>query len=416
MKRLTLITALVAVLPSLIGVTSTSPAAAETDEKALKAAKAKSPAKNDIDFVEFKINSIAKKMAKAGWSEAQSNLVTLYNDHVELEKRIAQLKQKDPAWDTKSYEASFKKSAAVLEKAIQAMQAEQDAVNRRLAQLSLFSSMADDYASSIGRAIDVLNEEVPGELSSIKSMVDAIGRLAEVDKQCTQNAFLEVQANFADKPPARQPEVVCTIAAQRKEVLKQLVPLAAKANLELLLANDKRAIDELKEGGWLSAYVLERLGNVSAYSKKAHDEFAAATAKAGAKVDASYFKPLEKNGPVFASALAEAAKKDRFPSTMTLSDGTLQAKAQSAGTALGGKLVRFRMTPGQWSVAKNDIGIPLYKWNVGAVNLKVGSESYCRVYPDVQFTGTYTGGGTYAAPEYYSGISSSASYKVSVCK
>jgi hypothetical protein len=415
-KRLSLIAVLVAV-PAIFNVTATSLArAADGDAKALKEAKTKSPAKNDIDFVEFKMNSVTKQMAKPTWRDEQSTLMTLYNHMVEFDKRLGTLKSKDPKWDTKAYEAWYAKTATELQKAIDALNAKQQAAERVVAQHALFSSMRHDYAGPISDAIDVVNEHAPAQLSDITSTIESISRLADVEKQCKTNAYLEIQPYFENKDPAEQPEVLCGLAAERKKLLKQLVPLAAKANLALLLEQDKKAIDDLKNNGVLSPYVTERLGNVAAYSKKSYEAFATATAKAGAKVDAAYFKPVEKNGPVFAAALTDAAKKDRFPSYATVTDQTLQAKVQPVAGALGGSLVRFRMSSGGASVIKNDIGIPLHKSRSGALNVKVGSESYCRVYPGLQFVEVYTGAGTYAKAEYSSGVSSNGDYLVSVCK
>ena len=83
MKRASLMNALLVVVP-LFSVSLSPPASAADDAakaaKAVKVAKGASPAKIDIDMVQFKMGSVTKKMAKEGWAQNETTLGIIQGD------------------------------------------------------------------------------------------------------------------------------------------------------------------------------------------------------------------------------------------------------------------------------------------------------------------------------------------------
>ena len=158
-----------------------------------------------------------------------------------------------------------------------------------------------------------------------------------------------------------------------------------------------------------------RLSDGTKFSQQVTRDFSAATSGTGARVDAGYFKPLELSAKQFQTALAAAAKVNRFPTQTTTQNAALQRLVMADASAQSVKLVRFRANGDSWAVEKNALGIPLNKWNDGVASVQVSGEPYCRVY-GVRFAQPYTGGGTFDPPLLTSGFRLNGSFTVSACQ
>jgi hypothetical protein len=394
-----------AVAFGIVELATVSPAVA-ADTKAINA----SPAKVDIQTVEFKMKSITKKMDKNEWQNP-TGIGELQNLLLDVNTRLERIKQKDPSWDVSSYEAFLKDAVAKWEKAANAQQAKEDAVNTELEHRANFATVVDRYGNALDAGFHVVDEEVPGELSELtedlKLIVTVLPQLA---KECESQSYLEIQKYYTKESRAKQPEQVCTLASAVDELVQAFVPLAAKARLDDQLAKDKKALDDLKKGD-LDDYTLERLGDPAAHAKKVAADFASATSKTGVKTATDYFKPIETQASTFKDVLATAAKTDRFPK-FTATDTKLASEVTSATKAKGGSVSKFKLH-GTTYINKNDIDIPTQQWTTGAVTVKMPKETFCRLY-EVKFVGTYLGGGKYAPLSYAGGLGDS-SFRVTSC-
>lgn len=373
----------------------------------------KSPAKVDIQTVEVKMKTIAKKMAKDGWQHpvVLGEIETLL---VDIQTRLARIAEKDKAWDLAPYQAFFDEAVEKWQGAAQAQADVEQAATRELEVRSHFGTLGDRHGRAIAAGFRVVDEEVPGELDDIVADWKALDGLAQLAEECEKLGYLDIQKYYTSSPRNRQPEQVCTLAAVRGDLKKDFVPLAAAARLKDQLAVDKKALDALVADGSLSEDLAARFADPAAHAKRVATEFGDVVRASGVKVAASHFQPVETQAKTFGGLLAAAARVDRFPKDWTANDAKLSGEVQASVKAAGASLVRFRLAAASPWITKSDIGIPLVQWNTAAVVTRFTGESYCRLSTSARFEGTYKSGGTYA-PLSYVGGGLSSSYRVTAC-
>ncbi|MBU8897764.1 hypothetical protein DRW03_04035 [Corallococcus sp. H22C18031201] len=372
----------------------------------------KSPAMVDIQTVEVKMKSITKKFERSDWKNSNTldEIAKMLDD---VETRIARIKEKDKNWDTSNFETFFTESSAKWKKASDEVNAAHDEMELDLERRGRFTSIGDRHGAAIQAGLMVLDGKARGVLGQVYEDMRAILALPALAEECDEQQYLTIQSRYEKEDRAKQPKVVCELAASHKKIAETYVALAAKARLEDQLKVDLEALTSLEKDGVLSNVWLARFKDPATHVKQVTAEFAEVTTSSGVTIGADHFKPLEVQAKKFKEALAAASRVDRFPKDWSTSDAKLNGPVAAQVKAFGGTLVKLR-TSGATMIEKNDLGIPLAQSTRGAALVRVASDGgFCRLYEDLGFKGTYKGGGSYAPLTYSSGIEDE--FRVTAC-
>lgn len=372
----------------------------------------KSPAKVDIQTVEVKIKSITKKFERSDWKDSNTldEIARMLDD---VETRIARIKEKDKDWDVSGFETFFAESSAKWKKAREEADASSAAMDLDMERRARFATVGDRHGAAIYAGLMAQDGKVRGALMHVREDIGALLDLPALAEECEENQYVTIQKSYENKEPAKQPKVVCELAANHKKLVESYVALASKARLEDQLKVDQEALSALETDGILSNVWLARFKDPAAHAKQVALELSEYTTPAGVTFGADHFKPLEVQAKKFKEALAAAVRVDRFPKAWATNDAKLNGPVSAQVKSFGGTLVKLR-TSGTTVIEKNDLGIPLAQTTRGAALVRVASDGgFCRLYEDLGFTGTYKGGGSYAPLTYSSGIEDQ--FRVTAC-
>ena len=238
-----------------------------------------------------------------------------------------------------------------------------------------------------------------------KKAMAAFEKIAAFDRACKQHNF----ARYSNGGGYRDPAEECKAAAGYKAAASaHFGPLAAK-QLASTLRTDEQRIDGLVKKGWTDPTTHADFSDPAAYLAKLREPYAAAIRTYGLVLDAEVLGKLEANAKRYPAALAAAAKVSRFPAGLR-SDAQITAAATDRMADIGKVLAAG--FDDDWTVSKNDLGVPEYKWNNGHLKVQATGEAHCRIYK-ANLQMTHEGRGRYAKPHLKSVADD---YQVSRCK
>lgn len=204
-------------------------------------------------------------------------------------------------------------------------------------------------------------------------------------------------------------ETACAEAATWKA---QVQPTFAKLSTKILteqLDDARKSLSALSKEGWVYASSHARYAKPDAFHAYVQELFELPIKRFGLVLDAKLVADLDATVAGFPAAMTQAASVARLPTGLK-ADGYLKQKAHEEFDKTG-DVVASGYSDG-WSVSKNDLAIPEYKWTKYFILVRPKGATHCELHAG-DLRKTYEGHGTYGT-HFVQGMD--RDYQISRCK
>lgn len=193
-----------------------------------------------------------------------------------------------------------------------------------------------------------------------------------------------------------KPELICGTASAAPSIAANSIQKSMDKDLDIYFQLTDDAIKNLNANGWLSPtgnvmynLIYDRPKGKSDITKSLEPKYAAA----GKTIPSNFFDPLDKKLDELWQKVDENAPKYSFPD-LSYHDEKAEniAKKQLKGVE---KVLKTAMLYPDYSISKNDLGVPLSRYHTGVILYKMPGDKWCR-YREFTYSEQYAGGGTYA--------------------
>lgn len=186
---------------------------------------------------------------------------------------------------------------------------------------------------------------------------------------------------------------------------KNAAPKRAKDWLGYKIEDIDKAIAGAKDDGWVEWTLMRDIYITKDYLSNIRKAVAPMYTEEGKSMPADALKPLEDKVAALKSQMESGASRWKFPSGKPR-NASYEAKVAAGVKSRipGATILKTALDTSDWSIAKNDLGIPRYRTRHVLVLAKVPGQSKPWLVMG-NFDQTYTGGGTYSSGGSFSSIS-----------
>ena len=186
--------------------------------------------------------------------------------------------------------------------------------------------------------------------------------------------------SFAKDTQYDYPKNVCDVAMNWKTYFKAYV----ERMLDSLRTETAKTIGyhltRLEEKGELYEFDMPRMAKPDEAVAEFVKTYTGICTTLGIPINADYFKNVVEAAKPYAEALKKAGTVQRWDSKATFSDGSVGAAFKKVLGDAKLSVKKIGLTHSDYSVTKNELGIPLYKIRSGFAMVKADGESFCRIY------------------------------------
>ena len=303
-----------------------------------------------------------------------------------LVKRAAELKAKRDKLD-KNLNASQESG--------QALDAQYRAFREDAKPFGKALSLFPDSSGSNQRMVNITAEQ----------LVEGIKLLGQLDQIC-KSKYAGIQ--FNDRLAfqlAINPITVCETAAKRQELAAAMVKAMVQADMERWTKMiDEARTDLTKNEGFLSSAggvvgdLIHNKEKGKAAFLERHKPFFLAT---GVPIPPDLTAPFDKAVDALWAEVDRLAPTWSFPAK-TYKDGKTEGGAKKAMSEFvkGAKVLKTAALYADWSIDKNNVGIPTEKYRTGGILFKTSASKWCQ-YRTFTAHLEYAGGGRYQSKPSY---------------
>lgn len=369
----------------------------------------KSPAAMEIRSLRSMCKSFKKKLQKdkSWWANTHKNQYWIKSDLKRGKKYLARIKSKDPSYSTKDFEQTFAKVEARLGTAVAAGSAKKAHTSSLRSSAMAFKKELKTFGAVL-RLIHKIEQGSAKPDPYVKRVLAVGKQLAGVDGFFTRCKSTYSKAMVDQDPNGRI--YWRTIDKSSRDLCK----LDGAASIKKVLAwVEKSAAKADKDSEKAARHYLKDLAEKGTYSNWAVSHFA--------KIDEEVKKDRERWQPVYATILKKAMPANLFKGQATYfranykkslkqglklhrfgrkqfkgrnRDGRSTAAVKREFKAAKMRVLKAHQTGG-WTMKKNAIGIPLYRYIGTRVLVRAKGERHCRIY-EVTTRQQYAGGGRWA--------------------
>lgn len=214
-------------------------------------------------------------------------------------------------------------------------------------------------------------------------------------EKCTNNAFVKASV-YAKKGSADTVEATCDIAANWKKYYNIYLTKSLSKYETGRVNYFKSTIKSLNEKGFLYDNALTRLKNPVKYIAELRGNYKKLYETMGEKMPAELFMSLKDAAKPFKAALKKASRTRRWDKKNRYKNRSVAAAFKRAARDNKLRFIKYGLSHVEFSVSKNNIGIPTKKYRSGSVMLK-GKDRFCRIYSLTAYA-QYSGAGHYLKP------------------
>ena len=209
-------------------------------------------------------------------------------------------------------------------------------------------------------------------------------------------ALADVKAKLAEAEPEY---------AKLLSDFKSAAPERVKDWLDIKIEDIDKAIAGTKDDGWVPWTLARDIYITKDYIAMNRKAVAPMYAAEGKSMPADAMKPLEDKVAALKAEMDRGAARWKFPAGKP-KNATFEAKVAAGVKSRipGAVVLKTALNTSDWSIAKNDLGIPRYRTRHVLVLVKVPGQARPWLVMG-NFDQTYSGGGTYNAGGSFTGIS-----------
>ncbi len=386
------------------------PAAAGPDPKS-------SPASDEIILAQGQISGLEKKLANpADWVTDRTARENARTSIQSVDNAVARIKKADPSWDVRAWQKLLATAQARLAAADKALAGAADEVERAEKAYYQFRSATSNVMGGLELVSQTAND--PSSVKAVSAQlfaklapeIVALDQLAAVCRE-TGVATLKTPPSYVGMKPT--PADACKLAADRVELGKHYAQLQLAAGVAYQVGLLQKAIENVRNGERIDANRHATLVDPKQNVDHIHHDYDVGLAVLGATLDPKDLDVFAKTAAEYPAALADAVRTLRWDKAAKLSDAGIAAavkKDHAKGGFVEGVVIKVGSFA-DWSVEKNDFGVPIKRQRDAMVLVQVKGESYCRLYSRA-FEATYNGG-SFGKPFSRGG---EAAFTISGCK
>lgn len=369
----------------------------------------KSPAAMEIRSLNSMTKSFRKKLQKDAkwWANVEKNQYWIKSDLKRAKKYLGQLKSKDPSYPRGDFESVM----ADVEKRLGGAVSAGNDKKAHTAGLRDAAMKFKGELKSMGRAFSLL-QKLQANRAKPETYVKKV--LAIGEQMTKLSGFFDRCKSTYNKAMVDPDAWGRTYWRAIDKSDRDLCKLDAKTAQKMLLGWVEKSVAKADTDSMKSALLyLKDLAEQGKYSEWAVKHFA--------QIDDEVKKDRERWLPVFTTilkrsmpaklftgqatyyranykkSLKQGLRKARFgraPFKGSARDGRSSAASKKVFAGLGMRVLKLHQTGG-WTMKKNGIGIPLYRFIGTRLLVKAKKERHCRIY-EVTNTQQYAGGGRWS--------------------
>lgn len=235
-----------------------------------------------------------------------------------------------------------------------------------------------------------------------------IGRIKEIDKNPTERLAMDEESLLRDVASAKameteflepckagryantrtsvnednwqHPKNICDMAQNWRAPYKAYVERVLENKRTRTADNITSTLKDLEESGKLYENDIALLSKPADTIAKFVKDYAKISAEFEIPMNAKYFDNVVQAAKPYAATLKKAGSVQRWDDKASFSDKEVNAAFTKALTDEKLSVKKIGLVQSDYSINKNDFGLPLNKYRSGNVMVKANGESFCRIY------------------------------------
>jgi len=186
--------------------------------------------------------------------------------------------------------------------------------------------------------------------------------------------------SFSKETDWDHPKSACDVAMNWKTYFKAYVERVLESVRTETAKTIGYHLTRLTEKGELYEFDMPRMAKPEEAVAAFVTQYNTICQTLGITINADYFKNVVEAAKPYVDTLKKAGAVQRWDSKATFSDSAVSAAFKKVLGDAKLSVKKIGLTHSDYSITKNELGIPLYKIRSGFAMVKADGESFCRIY------------------------------------